>query len=184
MAEISSQDLAGVDVAGIIANHPLLSRLSPEMRALLEGQVKLRELSPAEAITREGSVATRWYLLIEGQARVSRTRPNGAQEVLARLGPGALLGCVGLSDGRRRPTTIAAVGPARCLEFPRSLLQGEPRSPQGRLALRLWEILGLAMSLQLRAANQRLYVMGRRLQGHATDPGAPPVDHGGWVQPD
>ncbi|MCB9796752.1 MAG: cyclic nucleotide-binding domain-containing protein [Alphaproteobacteria bacterium] len=184
MAEISSLELSDLDVVGIIAEHPLLSRLPPELQEMLAERVKFRELVPAEAITREGSVATRWYLLIEGEARVSRTRPTGAQEVLARLKAGALLGCVGLADGAPRPTTIAAVGPARCLEFPRALLRGEPRSPEGRLALALWEILGLAMNLQLRAANQRLYVMGRRLQGHQTDPGAPELDFGGWVQPD
>lgn len=166
-----------------LSSHKLLGTLSPEQRATLAAQLTIRRLIPGEAITREGSVATRFYLLIEGGARVSRTRPDGGQEVLARLSPGALFGLLGVCDGLPRSTTVAATAPSSCIIFPASLLNAAPRSPEARLALALREVVALAANHQLRAANRRLYSQGRRMFGEITlEPDIAP--EGGWHQPE
>lgn len=178
-----STEIAGLTIEAHVAEHKLLGAVDPALRKLLLAQVTVRRLSPGEAITREGSVATRFYLLVEGGARVSRTRPDGGQEVLARLSPGALFGVLGVSDGLPRSTTVAATGPAICLVFPASLLDGAPRSPEARLALALREVVALAANHQLRAANRRLYSQGRRMYGETTlEPDIAP--EGGWNQPE
>ncbi|MCB9761440.1 MAG: cyclic nucleotide-binding domain-containing protein [Alphaproteobacteria bacterium] len=183
MAEVSGPELGGVVPAEVIAAHPLLGHLSGELRGALSERVKVRQLIPGEAITREGSTATRWYVLVEGLVRVSRTRPDGGQEVLGRLKPGALFGCMGVCDGQPRSSTTAAIGPSRCLEFPADLLLGAPRTLEGRLSLALRAVLAVAMNMQLRAANQRLYVIGRRMFGESTAEYVKETE-GGWVQPD
>lgn len=167
----------------LLAAHKLLGALTPEQRGMLAAQLTVRRLIPGEAITREGSVATRFYLLIDGGARVSRTRPDGGQEVLARLSPGALFGVLGVCDGLPRATTVAATAPSTCLIFSASLLNAAPRSPEARLALALREVVALAANHQLRAANRRLYSQGRRMYGEITmEPDIAP--EGGWHQPE
>lgn len=174
--------LEGSTPAEWVAAHPLLRRVPEDLRPRLLERVKVRQLSPGEAITREGREATRWYLLVSGTARVSRTRPDGGQERLGRLLPGALFGAMGVCDGERRSATVAATSRATCLEFPAELLRGAPRSPDGRLSLALRELLAVSLNHQLRAANQRLATLGRRLAGEDAEEEAP--EEGGWAQPD
>lgn len=158
----------------VLEEHPLFQRFSEAERARLLGDAQVREVFPGEAICREGSPANEWYLLIEGRARVSRTRPDGGQEIIAALEAGALFGVVGVLDNERRPATIAALQPGRCLVFSRGLLEAE-----GRQSLCLAELLCMALNHQLRAVNQRLLGMARDADG-AEGGGR---DFGGWRQP-
>lgn len=175
--------LDGSTPAEWVAAHPLLRLVPEELRPRLLERVRVRPSGPGEAITREGREATRFYVLVSGTARVSCTRPDGGQERVARLVPGAFFGAVGPGDGGRRVATVAATSRAVCLEFPLELLHGAPRSPDGRLSLVLREILAIALNHQLRAANLRLARLGRRLAGDSAED-EDGASEGGWVQPD
>jgi len=157
-----------------LEEHVLFQRFSIEERALLLDSIKVRELFPGEAICREEAPANEWYLLVEGSARVTRTRPDGGQERIAILAAGALFGVVGVLEGALRPSTVASLQPGRCLVFPRSLLEGE-----GRLTLCLGELICMALNHQLRAVNERLLGMARDADG----PEVSRRVHGGWRQP-
>ena len=141
----------------------------------------MRAVQPGEAICREGSAPTEWYLLTEGGGRVSRTRPDGGQELIARIEPGSIFGVVGILDGLRRSATVAALRPSVCLVFPSSLL-GDSSTAQtsGRLGLCLSELLCAALNQQLRAINQRLLGMAREAAGQPELP-APRGGFGGWL---
>jgi len=163
-----------ISAVEVLEGHDLFQRFSVNERALLLDSVDVREVFPGEAICREGTPANEWYLLIEGSARVTRTRPDGGQERIAALANGALFGVVGVLESGLRPSTVAALQPGRCLVFPRSLLEGE-----GRLTLCLGELLCMALNHQLRAVNERLLGMARDADG----PEVSRRTYGGWRQP-
>jgi CRP-like cAMP-binding protein len=163
--------------------HALLGRLPPDLRELLLERSRVRDLMPAEAICREGFGPTSWFLMLGGRARVTRTRPDGGQELLAHLLPGALFGAVGLLCGQRRAATVAATEPSSVLEIPVELLQRESDETSPRLALELREVLALSLTAQLRTMNRRLYRLGQNLLGESGSnlTNLPAVN--GWLLP-
>lgn len=163
----------------LIDTNPLFSALSADERESLCQRLEEISYQPLEAICREGRPPSGWFLLLAGRVRISRTRPDGGQELIAWLEPGAMFGTAGMLDGLTRPTTAAAAEPSRCLRFPRALL--EPENGAEHLNLCLREILCRALNDQLRAANHRLLSQARRAQGDA-----PPTSDrifGGWRVP-
>lgn len=165
-----------------LTDHPLLSRLLPEDLEVLQALSTERTLEPAEAIYREGEVANALYILLEGMARLSCTRPDGAQQRLGALQPGAVLGVSGLGTGTR-PATAAAMGPATVLEVPQRLLGGPPRTPEGRLAMALREVVALAQNNQLRAANATLVRLANLRVSSDPEEWSEPETNGGWISP-
>lgn len=166
-----------------LAAHPLMGRMPPDQRELLLERSRLRELGPAEAVCREGLTPTAWFVLLEGGARITRTRPDGGQEVLAILEPGALFGAVGLLCGQRRAATVGATEGARVLEIPAELLHAESDDLSPRLALELREILALSLTAQLRIMNRRLLRLGRNLLGETEGEEEARPSLSGWQLP-
>lgn len=165
-----------------LSDHPLLNRLTDEDRSVLETLSSRRALQPAEAIYREGEAANTLFVLLDGMARLSCTRPDGAQQKLGVLKPGALLGVSGLGGGVR-PATAASMGPSTVLEVPQSLLDGRPRTPEGRLAMALREVVALAQNHQLRAANATLVRLANQRSTEPSNDWDDPETNGGWVSP-
>ncbi len=171
------------ELEGVLGQHALLGRLQPDLRAMLLDQATVHTFGPAEAVCREGFSPTRWYLLLEGEVRVTRTRPDGGQELLARLAPGAIFGIVGLLAGRRRAATAAAVEASSVLAFRVAMLQGVGGDTAARLSLELREVLALSMTRQLRTMNRRLYTLGRHLLGEAEESSEEAENSGRWLLP-
>ncbi len=180
---MSTEALPVQSVGDTLKDHPLMGRVSPDLREFLIERAQVREVGPAEAICREGFTATAWFLMLAGEARVTRTRPDGGQEVLAHLLPGALFGLVGMLCGERRAATVAATEDAKVLEMPAALLRSESDDFSPRLALELREILALSMTSQLRTMNRRLYGLGRKLDGEAREDERGPEPVNGWLLP-
>ncbi len=170
-------DAADPGVLALLESHPLFGRFSSDERRLLAGAISTRELFPGEAICREGGLPNEWYVLVEGKARVSRTRTDGGQEILSYLEPGAVFGVIGVLDGGRRSATVAALQPASCLVFPRALLEDD----NTRLTLCLGELLCMALNHQLRAVNQRLLGMAREVNQQEGPTNS--RSYGGWRLP-
>lgn len=165
-----------------LKDHPLLGRLPEDDLFVLQTLSSERALVPAEAIYRQDEPATNFFLLLEGRARMSCTRPDGGQERLGLVEAGTVLGVAGIS-GEGRPATAASMGPGRVLEMPLSLLHGAPRTPEGRLAMALREVVALAQNNQLRAANRVLVRLARDRGTGSTDDWES-ATNGGWVSPE
>jgi len=172
-----------MELGPLLESHALTARLKPEHVQKLASAARVRTLVPGEAICREGLPATTFFLLIEGNARVTRTAPRGRQEVLGLLRPGSLFGLVGIGDRSGRPATVASTEPGVVVEFPGDLLDGDPRSVEGHFVIALREILALALDLQLRAANQQLLMRADELTERSLDDEWDAGTHGGWKQP-
>lgn len=164
--------------------HPLFQALSEEAVAHLLRHAELVEFGPAHAISREGAAAEDCFVLVEGLARATRTRPNGAQEELARLGPGGVFGLVGFVGQGQRPCTYAALAPCKVLCLRASVLEAAPRSPEVQQVLALRELLALALQSQLRVANEHLVHRAASVRApEETEAEWESLTHGGWKAP-
>ncbi len=167
-----------------LGEHALFKALDEQAMAHLMAHCQVVDFGPAQAIAREGSSADSCFVLLNGLARATRTRPNGAQDELARLGQGGVFGLVGFVGKGQRPCTYAALGPCKVLCIQATVLDVPPRTPQAKQVLVLRELLALALQSQLRVANEHL--VNRAAAVRAPDLSASEweaLTHGGWKVP-
>jgi len=107
----------------------LASRLEPV--ALQEGQVLFRQADFPDAL----------YLVAEGRVQVVRTTEEGEERILAVLGPGELVGEMGLLDGIPRTATVVALEPCLLWRLDRASFFALARQDAG-LLLALSELQG------------------------------------------
>jgi CRP-like cAMP-binding protein len=136
-----------------------VARLGEEEVEILNTSVELRDYGPGEAIAWEGTICREIFVLREGRVRITKSRPDGGQELVAYVRPAALFGHVSFFARSRRITTAAAMEPSSCYLIPVRLLQDAGAGPASRLAVRLREVVLLGMNQQLRAVNRRLAAM-------------------------
>ena len=72
------------------------------------------QFADGQAVTVEGESGDAFYVLVDGQLRVSR---HG--KTIRDLGPGDFLGEISLIDGRPRTATAVAVGPVNAIVIER-----------------------------------------------------------------
>ena len=100
---------------------PLFVSLGNTTRARLAAGATLRSFKAGRTLFRAGDVASGWYVIVDGQVRVVRTR-HGRQSVVHTEGPGGTLAEVPLFDDGPLPATAVAVVDSRCLYVPREAL--------------------------------------------------------------
>ena len=140
-------------VEEFLGEHPLFKALDEQALGHLLAHCQLIDFGPAHAIAREGSSAESCFVMVEGLARATRSRPNGAQDELARLGEGSVFGLVGFVGKGQRPCTYAALGHCKVVRIQATVLDVPPRTPQAKQVLALRELLALALQSQLRVAH-------------------------------
>jgi CRP-like cAMP-binding protein len=173
-----------MDLNAFLAEHPLFKSLDEPALAHLLEHCQSVDCGPAHAIAREGSPADSCFVLLDGLARATRTRPNGAQDELARLGPGGVFGLVGFVGKGQRPCTYSALGPCTVLCIQASVLEVPPRTPQAKQVLALRELLALALQSQLRVANEHLVNRAAAVRAPDGDESEwEAMTHGGWKAP-
>lgn len=90
---------------------PLFQGMTDRAVEAIAGLAREVEFEPDTPLVTEGEDGDAFYLLLDGQAEVTR---GGA--VLSRLGPGDFFGEISLVDGRPRTATVTATGPVRTLQ--------------------------------------------------------------------
>jgi len=85
----------------------------------LQGAMDARALSDGAAIVRQGEIADRLYLILQGECEVSRVT-GGAPQVLAQLQAGSFFGESGLLAGAPRNASVYARGPVEVVSLSRS----------------------------------------------------------------
>ena len=63
---------------------------------------------PGATVIREGEESDRFYMVIRGEAEVTRRRSDGTEEVVNRVGPGEYFGEIGILADARRLATVRA----------------------------------------------------------------------------
>lgn len=104
------------------------------------------ERPPGEVLTRQGEQGAVAYIIVTGEAEVIRD-----ERILARLGPGDVVGELGLLDGGPRAATVRTTAPTRVLALAAEDFQGL----LGDLPELSLQVLAVLAS-RLRRADERL----------------------------
>jgi serine phosphatase RsbU (regulator of sigma subunit) len=108
---------------------PFLKEADPEVLQGLAQAASEKLFRPGQVILEEGSRGRELYLIVEGLVEAVKHH-EGEEVVLARRGPGDLLGEMGLLEDTPRSATVRALKPTRLLEVSetdlRSVLDGRP----------------------------------------------------------
>ena len=136
---------------------PLFSGLDDAELTRMMGQCKRRELQAGDQLIAEGTLATKLFVVVSGEATVVRSI-GGSDEVIARLKPGAAVGEIGLVDRAPRSAKVVSDGDAVILEFEHHAFeQAEPM-----LLLKLYRNMSQILAARLRSTNELLDRMAQR----------------------
>jgi serine phosphatase RsbU (regulator of sigma subunit) len=101
----------------MLRNLPFLEQAEQHILEQLAAGARERTFQPGQIILEESSTGREIYLILEGEVEV--VKGHDAEEMmLARRGPGDLLGEMALLEERPRFASIRALEPTRLLEFP------------------------------------------------------------------
>jgi putative peptide zinc metalloprotease protein len=92
----------------LLASLPGAERLGADELEQLAARVRRRRFSSGEALVRQGETADSFFLLRRGTCAISERTPDGAESVIARIGPGATFGELALLEGTPRTATVRA----------------------------------------------------------------------------
>jgi CRP/FNR family transcriptional regulator, cyclic AMP receptor protein len=99
--------------AALFGSHNLLSGLPPEYSSRLLVNAPAIDLTKGQALFQIGAPADGCYWLNKGVLKVSITSNQGAERILAILGPGSIVGELALIDGLPRSASVQALRDSR-----------------------------------------------------------------------
>ena len=138
--------------------------------AVLDSLGRRRTFSSGAPLMQQGDVSESMHIILQGRVRVEQTRPEiGEPMKLAELGPGEIVGEIGLLDKMPRTATVTAVEPTTTMEL-----------DSAALAMTVLRFPDVSVAL-LRSCSQRLQsadeladqILADRMQEVAPDRGAP-----------
>src|SRR5207344_3665188 len=108
----------------VLTRAPLFETLDDEgARALRAGVVDV-QLARGDRLFDEGNDGDRLYVILDGKIKLTRTAPDGRENLLSVLGPGEMFGELSLFDPRPRTASAVAVTDATLAALPHDALRG------------------------------------------------------------
>ena len=107
--------------AGNVAAHNLLSGLSSEFSSRLLAKAPAISLKKGQTLFEIGAIGDGCYWLEEGVLKVTIASPQGAERILAILGPGSIVGELAMLDGLPRSATVQALKDSKLSFVARSI---------------------------------------------------------------
>lgn len=101
---------------------PYFQELPAAAIAGLARRARLREVTAGEPILMQGQECAGLGVVVAGQVRVSRSSPEGREQVLRILGPGRTFNDVAAIDGKPNPGTVTAAEDSVVGLIPREML--------------------------------------------------------------
>jgi predicted acylesterase/phospholipase RssA/CRP-like cAMP-binding protein len=175
------------EVARLVEESAVFGSLSADAREFLSSRLEVLPLRSGEALMREGDDPDALYLIVVGRLRVSMTRADQIETVVAELGRGEVVGEMALMTNEPRSATVTAVRDSEVLRLPtdayaelvqrfpdalreittqlvrrlvRSLRDGPPTSPIETIA-----VVPLGRSPAVMEFDERLHAALHRLTG-------------------
>jgi CRP/FNR family cyclic AMP-dependent transcriptional regulator len=142
---------------------PLLSSLDDDTLKETARRVYRCHYRPGQHIMLEGEQPPGLYFVVRGRVRLSRTAPDGREQVVAMVGPGEHFDSVPIFDSGLNPTTARAMSPVECLLLAREDLMALIRrypdlalAALNSMANQLRELVSLVEDLAFRSVRARL----------------------------
>lgn len=142
---------------------PMLSTLDEPTLRDTARRVRPCAFRPGQHILLEGEEPPGLFFVVRGRVRLSRTAPDGREQVVAMVGPGEHFDPVPLFDGGPNPTAARAMSPVSCLLLPREELMaligrhpGLALAALSAMAGQLRELVTLVEDLAFRSVRARL----------------------------
>jgi CRP/FNR family transcriptional regulator, cyclic AMP receptor protein len=114
----------------VLRRAPLFEALDEEETRALRSGVTDVDLARGERLFDEGDDGDRLYVVLDGKIKLTRTSPDGRENLVSLVGPGEMFGELSLFDPRPRTMTASAVTDVRLAalahENLRSWLTGHP----------------------------------------------------------
>ena len=137
--------MSSANAAAGMAGVELFRGLTDQQLEHLERVAHRREYDPGAVIVHERQGGIAFFVVISGQAVVTRAGRDGQQHELRKIGPAAVFGEMALFTDRSRVATVTAVEPTVCLALHRlEFLDELRRSPE--VALRLLDTLAARLA--------------------------------------
>lgn len=105
---------------------------------------------PGMAIIKEGNVGSHMYIIIHGEAAVTKQGRSGDVE-LARLGPADSFGEMALADNETRSASVVALGPCVLVRINDQAVNSRPE-----IGVKIYRNLTRVLSSRLRSADEAL----------------------------
>ncbi|MEE2756245.1 MAG: cyclic nucleotide-binding domain-containing protein [Myxococcota bacterium] len=145
---------------------PLFADFDDSELTTLMHRSRRRELSGGDVLIAEGTLATKLFIVVSGQAGVYRSLA-GRSELIATLKPGATVGEVGIVDRAPRSAKVVAEGNTVILEIELSVLE----ESEFGMRLKLYHNLASILAGRVRATNEMLDMVAQRSDSILTDDG-------------
>jgi CRP/FNR family transcriptional regulator len=155
---------------------PLFAALDEDSLADIARRLRPCAFRSGRFIMTEGEQPPGLFIVLHGRVRLSRTAPDGREQVLAMIGPGENFNAVPIFDDQPNPTSARAMSPVECLLLPRAdllaLIRAHPDLALAALremANQLRELVSLVEDLAFRSVRGRLarYLVVEAAEGTA-----------------
>ncbi len=115
----------------VLSRSPLFEALDEADASALRRMAATIELSRGDKLFREGDAGDKLYVVLDGKIKLTRTAPDGRENLLSVHGPGEMFGELSLFDPRPRTSGASAVTDSRLAELGhddlREWLTGRPQ---------------------------------------------------------
>ena len=136
---------------------PLFAQFEDSELSTIMHRSRRRVLKDGDVLIAEGTLATKLFVLVSGQAAVYRSLA-GKSELIATLKPGATVGEIGIVDRAPRSAQVTAVGSTVILEMELSVLEDCAME----MRMKLYRNLSLILANRVRATNDTLDEIAQR----------------------
>jgi CRP-like cAMP-binding protein len=106
-------------IANLVRHSTILRAVPPEDREALMARFTARTFGAGETLVAEGAESEGLFLIASGAVRVSKPDADGEPLVLAELGPGDVVGEIGVVLRRPATASVRAVHPTVAMELTR-----------------------------------------------------------------
>jgi len=117
----------------------LFATMDDEERAVLAGQVELKNFGPRQRIYKMGAPADRAFVMVSGGVRVTTVDDDNQEVVVDQPGPGEFFGFASMLEQTKHQTEATATEQTVCVEVDRNdilvLIQRKPHAAMDMLAV-------------------------------------------------
>lgn len=115
--------MSSEDVFSFLREHPLLRGTPDDELRIAARSIQSIDYTDGQSLLVEGEMGTECYFIRTGNVQVSSRNLVGKSMLLAELGPGALVGEIGLLQNERRTARVTAIGDVSALCLDRQLFE-------------------------------------------------------------